>query len=268
MGSLDYINSKFMPKNYKNKEEVNKEYVDLVRNFLLNNGFPTDNLDKNVEDLEVTLSTEKNAVGQYMKDFNKLVYTDKSSYIHELFHVSSSNRDKNDKNSSTGIRVAREGYRDKYTMIGLDEGITYYLTVLSGNEPNGYGLSRLCVELLVETNGIQILKPYFENDGRKFFKQLRTNFRQIIVLLDNYYYSLDELTNFRGSMYSEKYFAILDSIENSLVSLIAAMSNYFTNENFDAKKYISEKINAGYLNRELSILGVESINELYPKGLI
>lgn len=69
-------------------------------------------------------------------------------------------------------------------------------------------------------------------------------------------------------MYSEKYFAILDSIENSLVSLIAAMSNYFTNENFDAKKYISEKINAGYLNRELSILGVESINELYPKGLI
>ena len=87
MGSLDYINSKFMPKNYKNKEEVNKEYVDLVRNVLLNNGFPTDNLDKNVEDLEVTLSTEKNAVGQYMKDFNKLVYTDKSSYIHELFHV-------------------------------------------------------------------------------------------------------------------------------------------------------------------------------------
>ena len=55
-----------MPKNYKNKEEVNKEYVDLVRNFLLNNGFPTDNLDKNVEDLEVTLSTEKNAVGQYI----------------------------------------------------------------------------------------------------------------------------------------------------------------------------------------------------------
>lgn len=268
MGSLDYINSKFMPKNYKNKEEVNKEYVDLVRSVLLNYGFPIDNFDKNVEDLEVTLSTEKNAVGQYMKDFNKLVYTDKSSYIHELFHVSSSNRDKNDKNSSTGIRVVREGYRDKYTMIGLDEGITDYLTVLSGNEPNGYGLSRLCAELLVETNGIQILKPYFENDGKKFFKQLRTNFMQIIVLLDNYYYSLDELTNFRGSMFSKKYFAILDSIEKSLVSLIATMSNYFTNENFDAKKYISEKINAGYLNRELSILGVESINELYPKGLI
>ena len=151
-------------------------------------------------------------------------------------------------------------------MIGLDEGITDYLTVLSGNEPNGYGLSRLCVELLVETNGIQILKPYFENDGKKFFKQLRTNFRQIIVLLDNYYYSLDELTNFRGSMYSEKYFAILDSIENSLVSLIAAMSNYFTNENFDAKTYTSAKINAGYLNRQLSILGAESINEFYPQG--
>lgn len=246
MGSLDYINSKFMPKNYKNKKEVNKEYVDLVRSVLLNYGFPTDNLDKNVEDLEVTLSTEKNAVGQYMKDFNKLVYTDKSSYIHELFHVSSSNRDKNDKNSSTGIRVKND--MGKYTMIGLDEGITDYLTVLSGNEPNGYGLSRLCAELLVETNGIQILKPYFENDGRKFFKQLRTNFR--------------------GSMFSEKYFAILDSIEKNLLSLIATMSNYFTTENFDAKKYISEKINAGYLNRELSILGVESINELYPKGLI
>ena len=263
MGSLDYINSKFMPKNYKNKEEVNKEYVDLVRNFLLNYGFPTDNLDKNVEDLEVTLSTEENAVGQYMKDFNKLVYTDKSSYIHELFHVSSSNRNKN---SNIGIRVKND--MGKYTMIGLDEGITDYLTVLSGNEPNGYGLSRLCAELLVETNGIQILKPYFENDGKKFFKQLRTNFMQIIVLLDNYYYSLDELTNFRGSMFSEKYFAILDSVGKSLVSLIATMSNYFTNENFDAKKYISEKINAGYLNRELSILGVESINELYPKGLI
>lgn len=266
MGSLDYINSKFMPKENKNKREVNKEYVDLVRSVLLNYGFPTDNLDKNVEDLEVTLSTEENAVGQYMKDFNKLVYTDKSSYIHELFHVSSSNRDKNDKNSTTGIRVKND--MGKYTMIGLDEGITDYLTVLSGNEPNDYGLSRLCAELLVETNGIQILKPYFENDGKKFFKQLRTNFMQIIVLLDNYYYSLDELTNFRGSMFSEKYFAILDSIEKSLVSLIATMSNYFTNENFDAKKYISEKINAGYLNRELSILGVESINELYPKGLI
>lgn len=266
MGSLDYINSKFMPKENKNKREVNKEYVDLVRSVLLNYGFPTDNLDKNVEDLEVTLSTEENAVGQYMKDFNKLVYTDKSSYIHELFHVSSSNRDKNDKNSTTGIRVKND--MGKYTMIGLDEGITDYLTVLSGNEPNDYGLSRLCAELLVETNGIQILKPYFENDGRKFFKQFRTNFRQIIVLLDNYYYSLDELTNFRGSMYSEKYFAILDSIEKNLLSLIATMSNYFTTENFDAKKYISEKINAGYLNRELSILGVESINELYPKGLI
>lgn len=266
MGSLDYINSKFMPKENKNKREVNKEYVDLVRSVLLNYGFPTDNLDKNVEDLEVTLSTEENAVGQYMKNANKLVYTDKSSYIHELFHVSSSNRDKNDKNSTTGIRVKND--MGKYTMIGLDEGITDYLTVLSGNEPNDYGLSRLCAELLVETNGIQILKPYFENDGRKFFKQFRTNFRQIIVLLDNYYYSLDELTNFRGSMYSEKYFAILDSIEKNLLSLIATMSNYFTNENFDAKKYISEKINAGYLNRELSILGVESINELYPKGLI
>lgn len=266
MGSLDYINSKFMPKENKNKREVNKEYVDLVRSVLLNYGFPTDNLDKNVEDLEVTLSTEENAVGQYMKNANKLVYTDKSSYIHELFHVSSSNRDKNDKNSTTGIRVKND--MGKYTMIGLDEGITDYLTVLSGNEPNGYGLSRLCAELLVETNGIQILKPYFENDGKKFFKQLRTNFMQIIVLLDNYYYSLDELTNFRGSMFSEKYFAILDSIEKNLLSLIATMSNYFTNENFDAKKYISEKINAGYLNRELSILGVESINELYPKGLI
>ena len=266
MGSLDYINSKFMPKENKNKREVNKEYVDLVRSVLLNYGFPTDNLDKNVEDLEVTLSTEENAVGQYMKNANKLVYTDKSSYIHELFHVSSSNRDKNDKNSTIGIRVKND--MGKYTLIGLDEGITDYLTVLSGNEPNDYGLSRLCAELLVETNGIQILKPYFENDGKKFFKQLRTNFMQIIVLLDNYYYSLDELTNFRGSMFSEKYFAILDSIEKSLVSLIATMSNYFTNENFDAKKYISEKINAGYLNRELSILGVESINELYPKGLI
>ena len=266
MGSLVYIISKFMPKENKNKREVNKEYVDLVRSVLLNYGFPTDNLDKNVEDLEVTLSTEENAVGQYMKNANKLVYTDKSSYIHELFHVSSSNRDKNDKNSTTGIRVKND--MGKYTMIGLDEGITDYLTVLSGNEPNGYGLSRLCAELLVETNGIQILKPYFENDGKKFFKQLRTNFMQIIVLLDNYYYSLDELTNFRGSMFSEKYFAILDSIEKNLLSLIATMSNYFTNENFDAKKYISEKINAGYLNRELSILGVESINELYPKGLI
>lgn len=265
MGSLDYINSKFMPKENKNKREVNKEYVDLVRSVLLNYGFPTDNLDKNVEDLEVTLSTEENAVGQYMKNANKLVYTDKSSYIHELFHVSSSNRDKNDKNSTTGIRVKND--MGKYTMIGLDEGITDYLTVLSGNEPNDYGLSRLCAELLVETNGIQILKPYFENDGKKFFKQLRTNFMQIIVLLDNYYYSLDELTNFRGSMFSEKYFAILDSIEKNLLSLIATMSNYFTTENFDAKKYISEKINAGYLNRELSILGVESINELYPKGL-
>lgn len=90
---------------------------------------------------------------------------------------------------------------------------------------------------------------------------------QIIVLLDNYYYSLDELTNFRGSMYSEKYFAILDSIERNLITLISTMSKYFTNENFDGKKYIIDKINAGYLNKELSILGVESINEIYPKGL-
>lgn len=266
MGSLDYINSKFMPKENKNKREVNKEYVDLVRNFLLNNGFPTDNLDKNVEDLEVTLSTEENAVGQYMKNTNKLVYTDKSSYIHELFHVSSSNRDKNDKNSSTGIRVKND--MGKYTLIGLDEGITDYLTVLSGNEPNDYGLFRLCVELLVLTYGKDILKPYFENDGRKFFKQFETKFMRIVALLDNYYYSFETLSNFRGNRFSDEYYAILDSVGKSLLSLIAAMSNYFTNENFDAKKYISEKINAGYLNRELSILGVESINELYPKGLI
>lgn len=261
MGPLDHINSKFMPKNYKNKEEVNKEYVDLVRSILLENGFPTDNFDKNIEGLEVTLSTDKNTAGQYKKDLNKLVYTDKSSYIHELFHVSSSDRNKS---SSTGVRV-RTG--DKYTMIGLDEGITDYLTVLSGNEPNDYGLLRLCAELLVETNGIQILKPYFENDGNKFFKQFRTRFMQVIMLLDKYYYSLDALSNYRGSMFSEKYFAILDDIERNLISLIAVMSNYFTNENFDGKKYIIDKINAGYLNRELSILGVESINEIYPKGL-
>lgn len=263
MGSLDYINSKFMPKNYKNKREVNKEYVDFVRNFLLKNGFPTDNLDKNVEDLEVILSTEENAVGQYMKNANKLVYTDKSSYIHELFHVSSSNRNKN---SNIGIRVKND--MGKYTLIGLDEGITDYLTVLSGNEPNDYGLLRLCVELLVLTYGKDILKPYFENDGRKFFKQFETKFMRIVALLDNYYYSFETLSNFRGNRFSDEYYAILDSVGKSLVSLIATMSNYFTNENFDAKKYISEKINAGYLNRELSILGVESINELYPKGLI
>ncbi len=242
-------------------EEVNQEYISLVRNTLINNNLSTINFDRNIKELRVSKSNDERVPGIYNKSRNKLVYKDKSSYIHELFHVSSSDKDKD---SSMGIRI-KDG--DKYLMIGLDEGITDYLTVLSGNEPNDYGLLRLCAELIVLTNGINVLNSYLENDGNKFRRSFSIRFMQVIMMLDNYYYSLEKLADYRGSFYSQEYFTILDNIEKYLKSSLSLMKKYFTTDEFDCKTYISDKINAGYLKKEFSILGIESIDELYPKEL-
>lgn len=242
-------------------EEVNKEYVNIVRNTLVNNNLSTINFDKNIKELMVSKSKDKRVPGQYNKNRNKLVYNDKNSYIHELFHVSSSNIDKD---SSTGIRL-RSG--NKYLMIGLDEGITDYLTVLSGAEPSDYGLLRLCAELIVLNNGTGILNPYLENDGNKFRSLFPYRFMMITNALDNYYYSLEKLADFRGSFISQEYFDILDNIEKNLKNSLSLIIRFFTTNEFDCEAYINDKINNGYLEKEFSILGIESIDELYPKKL-
>lgn len=242
-------------------EEVNQEYINMVRNTLINNNLSTINFDRNIKELRVSKSNDERVPGHYNKSRNKLVYKDKSSYIHELFHVSSSDKDKD---SSIGIRL-KDG--DKYLMIGLDEGITDYLTVLSGNKPSDYGLLRLCAELIVLTNGINVLDSYLENDGKKFRSLFPYRFMQVIMMLDNYYYSLEKLADYRGSFYSQEYFTILDNIEKYLKNSLSLIEKYFTTDEFDCKIYISDKINAGYLKKEFSILGIESIDELYPKEL-
>lgn len=254
MSLLDDINSKFMV-----QEVVNGKLLEKVRNLLILNDLSTSNLDENVNDLIVSKTTDMGVIGQYKKDRNKLVYSDDSSYIHELFHVASSNRRKP---FNSGIRL---NSKDEDKLIGMDEGITDYLTVLCGYEPNDCGLLRLCVELLVLTNGIEVLKPYCENDGIAFYKQFPATFLNLALALDKYYYCFMDLANFRGIMLSEKYSSLQRKMEESLVQVLNLIKNFFTTKSFDCKQYMMEKINSGYLNKELSFLGVESINKIYPK---
>ena len=217
-------------------EEANQDYIRIVRDTLINNNLSTINFDKNIKELRVSKSNDERVPGQYNKTRNKLVYKDKDSYIHELFHVSSSDKDKD---SSTGIRL-KDG--DRYLMIGFDEGITDYLTVLSGAEPSDYGLLRLCAELIVLNSGIDILNPYLENDGHKFRSLFSYRFMQVIISLDSYYYSLEKLADYRGSFLSKEYFDILDSIEKHLKSSLSLMEKYFTTDEFDCKIYINDKM--------------------------
>ena len=74
-----------------------------------------------------------------------------------------------------------------------------------------------------------------------------------------------DLANFRGIMLSEKYSSLQHKMEESLVQVLNLIKNFFTTKSFDCKQYMMEKINSGYLNKELSFLGVESINKIYPK---
>lgn len=254
MSLLDDINNKFMV-----QEVVNGKLLEKVRNLLILNDLSTSNLDENVNDLIVSKTTDMGVIGHYKKDRNKLVYSDDSSYIHELFHVASSNRKKT---FNSGIRL---NSKDEDKLIGMDEGITDYLTVLCGYEPNDCGLLRLCVELLVLTNGIEVLKPYCENDGIAFYKQFPATFLNLALALDKYYYCFMELANFKGAMLSEKYSSLQNKMEKNLTQTLTLMINFFERKKSDSRQYIMEKINSGYLNKELSFLGVESINKIYPK---
>ena len=256
MSLLDDITSKYIK-----QENVNTELLEKVKMVLEANGMPTINLDSNVNSLIITKTNDRSVIGNYKKDKNKLVYSDDASYVHELFHVASSNRDK--KNNS-GIRIT---IHDRDSLIGLDEGITDYLTSQTGYETNECGLLRLCVELIVLVRGKKALIPYCENDGVKFCNQFSKEFLKLAHLLDEYYYSFLNLINFNGVMMSHEYFELQEQTEKKLIQALELMIEFFTTKEFKCKEYLIDKINSGYLKKEFSVLGIESIDKIFPKGL-
>ncbi len=256
MSLLDDITSKYIK-----HENINIQLLEKVKKVLKENGLPTTNLDNNVSTLIITKTSDRSAIGNYKKDKNKLIYSDDASYIHELFHVASCNRNKT---NNSGIRIT---IHDKDSLIGLDEGITDYLTSQAGYESNDCGLLRLCVELILLARGKEVLIPYCENDGVKFCNQFSKDFLKLAHLLDEYYYSFLNLINFNGVMMSYEYFELQEQTEKKLIQVLELMIEFFTTKEFKCKEYLIDKISSGYLTKEFSVLGIDSIDKIFPKGL-
>ncbi len=250
MNLLDEINSKLFQ-----SEHLNEKHARKVRGVLKLNGFDTTNFENNIKDLIVCKSNNKNTPGNYIKRINKLVYSDDDSYIHELFHVSSCNRSKS---NNIGLRIKIHNH---YKLIGIDEGITDYLTVLTGYNPSYSNIFRLCVEILLLVHGNDVFTPYFENDGDKFYMQFN-GYKDLFYLLDKYYYLLIRFIEYRDTRLSKYYYDIIDNISKCLTDILDQMI-----DKFNCKSYIIDKIKLGYLDKDAKILGFNSIEEIYQLGL-
>lgn len=177
-GILKLSNPKLYHSPYKaNIDEVNhvlKNYKFSVRMVFLSKltNLIITNLDYPFKD-EITMS-----IGCYSSDSNVIYLDDledeENVINHELFHAL----------SGDGI-VLDDG------IFCLNEGITQYLHFksrgLTGSEDVGYQLEVFVIEFLIFVYGEDIIKPYFDKDGKKFYKQFgkcKHLVRIINVLLD------------------------------------------------------------------------------------
>ena len=137
MNIEDVLNIK---KGYKIKDKL--EFKE-VRDFIFNNGFPTNNFDYNLKSLVIDKKNNKNntsIISSYDPVFNRIKGTNSGeSFIHELFHMSSCN----DQKKSVGI-IGKAGFARS-----LNEGITdYYTQCVNNSYKCNYSFEVLFLESL------------------------------------------------------------------------------------------------------------------------
>lgn len=146
----------------------------------------------------------------YIPDENKIYVPGEDeemiseSINHELFHTSSTR-----KNSDSGVVWNNNGWR--YT-----EGITEYLNLKSRNKKvsvSGYQLELFVIEFLIFIYGEEILEPYFENNGKKFFNQFGNNIDKILII-DSYLEASSEIDDIH--LYRLHYLCLTDRMPNIL----------------------------------------------------
>lgn len=141
------------------------------------------NYDKNLETLEIWKVDEEanDILGCYSELNNLMLIRRNSSFIHELMHVSSTDR-------VTGFAAFSRNKDEAVYDSGLIEGFTEYLAncVALNMEPSNYFFETFTVMMLSDIEGI--FEPYFIPSYEKFIS-LFPNKRDIISLMYgiNYY---------------------------------------------------------------------------------
>ncbi|MDD6272599.1 MAG: hypothetical protein PUA90_03665 [bacterium] len=179
-------------KNTIDKKEIN-HYVDKVRRTLLQLKLNDDNLDNNLSNIQIEKidaptdkikykldDGSKNMSSVYDNKHNRLSISSLNDIIHELFHISSSNRE------TSGIILNREFY-------AMNEGITDMLTNMTdSNYLIKYPMEEACASIFILLFGNEILEGYTKHSFDIFINKIPFKSRAIVI---NFLRKLDEFEN-------------------------------------------------------------------------
>ena len=120
------------------------------------------NLDKFLEKIQHTEfnKIDDNGYGEFFPDTNKIIYSDTTSLIHELLHLSSSFE-----TDLCGFMAYDED--EEQCGMGLNEGYTEYILskYFYENKDSPYGLETICAQLIEKIIGEDTMeKLYFEGN--------------------------------------------------------------------------------------------------------
>ncbi|MGM9878092.1 MAG: hypothetical protein ACI33S_05515 [Bacilli bacterium] len=205
-------------KNTIDKKEISP-YVDKVRRTLLQLKLNDDNLDNNLSNIEIEKidaptdkikykldDGSKNMSSVYDNKRNRLSISDFNDIIHELFHISSSNRE------TSGIILNREFY-------AMNEGITDMLSnITDSNYLIKYPMEEACASIFILLFGNEILEGYTKHSFDIFINKIPFKSRAIVI---NFLRKLDTFENLYLKYLNEPKLpnSLFDLFENLVTTL-------------------------------------------------
>lgn len=219
---------KRFPKSYRRNYDINLETLEIQR------------VDSMYDDLDDA---------SYMPSLNVLLFKSKKEIIHEMMHMSSSDREK-------GLYGICRGGQSSLYEEALLEGITECLACRAlGTNPNSYFFECFVAEMLSSLNGF--FGPYFIPDYNKFIS-LFPNKKDILSLmygLDFYHEKIKEIDDDTSDFE-------LDRIANSVKDVIDSLIDIELSFKRDNKKRID------YSNKFMDLITDKRIDfivgDVYP----
>lgn len=229
-------------KNTIDKKEIN-HYVDKVRRTLLQLKLNDDNLDNNLSNIEIEKidaptdkikykldDGSKNMSSVYDNKHNRLSISNLNDIIHELFHISSSNRE------TSGIILNREFY-------AMNEGITDMLTNMTdSNYLIKYPMEEACASIFILLFGSEILEGYTKHSFDIFINKIPFKSRAIVI---NFLRKLDAFENLYLKYLNEQKLpnSSFDLFENLITTLFRLC--YKDNQKMDqVEQLLKSKFNS------------------------
>lgn len=193
-----------------------REEFKQVYNTLNNLSIDPSNFISHLQTLTILKENNPNSeISGYNPKTNTINYADEKHILHELFHMASYKKGKQD----SGIVVVEDGYRGNYA---LNEGITDFCTKIAKDDATcSYPFEMLIAKSFIYIFGNDFLKGYFNNSYDEFINSFPEEIRIDIIDLIS---SLDEYNDLTQSIYSGDYFpedieSVREISENILLSL-------------------------------------------------